>query len=556
MVFRIRRSIVLFVLAVSSPFFFLKDASALVPIEQIKMLMDMMYDVYKNLDPAAAYDLARVRNDLPQIIQNQSTAIQPKLQKSYDEMKANMEDHLAKTGQNGIPMQPNTQQLLMLIQTLVDATFNQGFQQGLANGYSDYAAQITTIKNSIAAPTDGSTPTAPPTDALKAGIAYFQNQAAQVRASSGRFGGIKVSGASDPWALQRSFESAQAQIAALLNGNKFNDGAVQGIINALSRMKERAIAMQQRPDHENDIYDQEEADGLVTMANNLIQTSAKTPLEEVATFTDFIVSELQKALDSIVNPVEGQVPGDTARGIVDTAAQNIASRAAAAQSAANAAAAAVSSAKAAVDSYWTNQLYATRIHCHWEEQGAALVIPLYAMADEFNNLNDPEVFLTALNSSLWTQLKGEILRITGLLKTSIENENASVSKAVASNIGYDTTLPPITGVPHNRFTGQCGQYVPDPQNQQAVVTTSAVTVTSSVSTLSEKARRATRELKRQSKTKAKPKPKKNTPSKPTPKFKQNVNRSVKKFKANLGANMNQAYKDAFKIYPPVPFRGR
>ncbi len=550
MVVKARRYFILFIIAISSPFVLLKDARALVPIDQIKMLMDMLYDVYANIDPQVAYDLSRVRNDLPKIIQGQTISMQPQMTKYNDEMEANFADHKAKTGSDAVSLIPNTQQLLQLIQTLVNHTFDASFKQGLASGYSDYAAKLTEVSNSIAAPTDGSTPPAPPTDVLSGAIPYFQNQAAQARANAGRFAGITVNGASNPIDLQRNIEAAQGRIAGLLNGNKFNDGAAQGLINALSRMKERAIAMQQRPDHENDIYDQEEADGLVNMANNLIQSSAKASLEEVATFTDSIVSGLQRALDSIVNPVETEVPGETARTIVADLSQQAATRAANAQSAANSAAAAINSDLAAVNSYWTNQLYATRIHCHWEEKMGDALQPLYAMYDEYNNLNQPEAFLIAANSALWTQLKSEILRISGLLKASMEKENAEVSKSAAANFSIPQ-LPPIAGAPHFRFTGQCGVYTEDPASKAARAASPA-TLTASVATISATARRAARDVKRTSKAKSKPKkPKKNSIA--PGKFKQNVNRSVKKFKSNLPAHMNETYKTLYKVYPPVPF---
>jgi hypothetical protein len=595
-----KQALLLGFVALLSPALIYRSVIAETAPSIIKELVDLLDDLFNTMDLQAAKQVAQVRNDLPKIIQQETSDMQEPLDKHYQEMLDNLIERKNRTGYDGIDLVPNTKDLLLLVDKLTKATYENSYQTLVADGLAPYEERLTHILGTlmpeptatpdpdvtpdpdntpVATPTPRNTPCvvcsmsfnanssiirpnpnpttppnggqAPPIVELVAGINYFKDQKAQIESGINKLRSYEVSGADDPFELQRRFENVQAQLATLTGEHIFVAAAVDGGINVLSRLIERAQEMQQRADHEYDLYEQAEADGLVEIANNMMQIDASERLTNLADFIGTIVGELEVARDSVIFN-QGAVPGEMARQILTQIIPLATAKKNEALQLAQGKAAEVSQAAAASQEYWVKQLWFTRIHCTWEGRSANLIMGVYDLVDEYDALGKPDGLFTALNSDLWGELREHVLDKRDKLNANIQQRGEQIAQSVAAEINIPAG-PPIKGITQSRFTGQCGQYADAPERSASTVMT---LLGNGIGKSRSELRRASREIVRREAATGKKAKKKISAAKlkRLKKMNSDVNKSMKKYKKTLPAKLNQAYKKAHKIYPPYPFK--
>jgi hypothetical protein len=572
--------------------------------QTINIVLAELNRVFRSIDNAAALKLAAKRDEIPKQIASYTESIQPTLLHEVNEIQANIDEHKELTGlTSGVPLWPTKEQMMSHVNPLVDATYDLSYQALLADGLMPYLAETEHIEKELAeflknqqptpgpgdpTPTPIATPTrtpcvfclrydggsagiiamgdggsstaSPPTASLIKGINMLKADAAKIRAGAASIGRYRVGGASSAAGIAKSLSSVSSQLQALRGQHTIVDGAVEGLITGLDRLLERSQDMAQRYDYFNQGY----ADALVDKANQLLETNATERLDKEADFLDFVRGELEVALKSIVLK-EGAEPGMLAYQIVKELPKKVAERIAAAQSAVGGLVDKATTERQAAEKFWFEYFRHFCRHCFHEVIASSAINPIYDMADEFKRLSKPEYLLTQLN----IDAQKDIMGVVALDKAFILPDTEAKVRALAESASRSVAQlfppgSPAPAVPQMRFSGACGQYVPDP-NSAAFNFINPDDFNKSLEKANNGAKRLSRELNRRKQNgfancapSHKPCIKKAQKAaqklKLVKKVKGKISKRVKRIIKELPVHLNKAYFNSYGKYPYRPFR--
>lgn len=534
---------------------------------QIKIMLGMISDVFRTADPQAATAILNKRSALPKSMTDYYNGKRSTFQREYEEIDQNMKERQARTGTEGIPVWPQTAELLAMLEPLVNATFNLSFQNKLAAGYAPYIPILEEIAAGLQPPPPAEPPAegeppadeepfVPPIAGLQSGVAYFTAEAAKIRQGANALKGITVAGASTAEGLQQSLTAAQSRIRSAQGIHVMVDGAVEGLVSGLEKLKVIAVGMAQRYDY----FNEDLVNGIVQIANDHVQNSAAQALEEVATFVDSIAKGLNDIIRGIQSGEEGAAEGAAAA--VEAYIQAVTLRKANAEAAVAGLAAKVADLETKAKNYYFEFLRDKHRHCYHEDIVSDTMQPYYSMVDEYNRLQQPAELLAEFNSGLWSDLGPEILRIDSAQTATA----AAKIEALARAAGYSTSIPQggdvLPSVPQGRFSGVCVEYAPD--DGKLFVSTQAYST--QVASVSSAALRINREIKRRAKVEKtaqcaptnlkclKRVAKQAKLKKKLEKYKTTVKSRAKKFRKQVPARLNNAYKSLYGSFPVIPYR--
>jgi hypothetical protein len=568
--------------------------------QTISIVLAELNRVFRSIDNAAALKLAAKRDEIPNQIASYTVSIQPTLLNEVNEIQANIDEHKALTGlTSGVPLWPTKEQMMSNVNPLVDATYDLSYQALRADGLMPYLAEAEHVANELGefvkgqqpgegTPTPVATPTrtpcvvclkydggasgimamgdsggsaaSPPTASLIKAINILKTDAAKIRAGAASIDRYRVSGASSAAAIAQNISSVSSKLQALRGQHTIVDGAVEGLITGLDRLLERSQDMAQRYDYFNQGY----ADDLIDKANQLLETDATARLEDEASFLDFLRGEFEVALKSIVLK-EGAEPGMLAFQIVSELPKKVAERIAQAQSAVGGLVEKATSARQAAEKFWFEYFRHFCRHCFHEVIASSAINPIYDMADEFKRLSKPEYLLTQLNIDVEKDMRGVLALDKEIILPDTEAKVRALAESASRSVAE--LFPPgspAPAVPQMRFSGVCGQYVPDP-NSSAFNFVNPDDFNKSLEKANNGAKKLARELNRRKQNgfancapSDKPCIKKAQKAakklKLVKKVKGKISKRVKRIIKELPVHLNKAYFNSYGKYPYRPFR--